>query len=263
MASTIVPLPIRRPSRMRGIRCGVLLIDSMPPATTMSVSPAAMPCAASITAFRPEPHTLLIVIAATCSCRPPWSAAWRAGFCPSPAATTLPMMHSSTAAGSMPARRTASRTAIAPSCGAVKSFRDPRNLPVAVRAAATMTASRIDMETFDGVAAEQELQARQDGVARAFELARPLHVPRADDDVVVAELDGGHARERRAHGDGPGKLGSLGGSRLPPDDLGEHRRREALQGLHDPSMISPGRPGFGRRGLRRNPQIERRPFPLD
>ena len=48
----------------------MLLIDSMPPATAMSMSPAAMPCAASITALRPEPHTLLIVIAATCSCEP-------------------------------------------------------------------------------------------------------------------------------------------------------------------------------------------------
>ena len=77
----------------------MLLIDSMPPATAMSMSPVAIPCAASITAFRPEPQTLLIVIAATCSCRPPLSAAWRAGFWPSPAATTLPMMHSSTDGG--------------------------------------------------------------------------------------------------------------------------------------------------------------------
>ena len=40
-------------------------MDSMPPATTMSTSPAAIPCAASITAFNPDPHTLLIVSAAT------------------------------------------------------------------------------------------------------------------------------------------------------------------------------------------------------
>ena len=42
-----------------------LLIDSMPPATAMSMSPVAMPCAASMTAFSPEPQTLLIVSAAT------------------------------------------------------------------------------------------------------------------------------------------------------------------------------------------------------
>ena len=90
-----------------------------------------MPCAASITAFSPEPQTLLIVSAATRSGSPPLSAAWRAGFWPSPADTTLPMMHSSTHrrvdAG---ARATASRTTSAPSCGAVKSFSAPRNLPV-------------------------------------------------------------------------------------------------------------------------------------
>ena len=56
---------MRSPSRAPGRRYGQLLIDSMPPATAMSMSPAAMPCAASITAFSPEPHTLLMVSAAT------------------------------------------------------------------------------------------------------------------------------------------------------------------------------------------------------
>jgi len=121
----------------------VLLMDSMPPATAMSTSPAWIACAASITALSPEPQTLLTVMAATCSDRPPLSAACRAAFWPSPAETTLPMMHSSTDAGSIPARRTASRTTIAPSCGAVNSFRDPRNFPIGVRTAETMTTSRI------------------------------------------------------------------------------------------------------------------------
>ena len=109
----------------------------------MSISPVAIPCAASITAFRPDPHTLLMVSAATWSARPPPSAAWRAGFWPTPALTTLPMMHSSTIAGSMPARRTASATTSAPNCGAVKSFSAPRNFPVGVRTALTMTEFRI------------------------------------------------------------------------------------------------------------------------
>src|ERR1700681_2908862 len=51
------------------------------------------------------------------------------------------MMHSSTTVGSMPARRTASATTSAPSCGAVKSFNAPRNFPVGVRTALTMTDS--------------------------------------------------------------------------------------------------------------------------
>ena len=56
---------MRSPSRARGSRYGQLLMDSMPPATAMSMSPTAMPWAASITAFSPEPQTLLIVSAAT------------------------------------------------------------------------------------------------------------------------------------------------------------------------------------------------------
>jgi len=47
-------------------------------------------CAASATAFSPEPHTLLMVIAATRGAQPPLRAAWRAGFWPRPACTTLP-----------------------------------------------------------------------------------------------------------------------------------------------------------------------------
>src|SRR6185312_15713395 len=66
---------------------------------------------------------------------------------------TLPMMHSSTAAGSIPARATASRTAIAPRSVALKSFRTPRNLPVGVRTAEMMTLSLIsDLFAIRGVA---------------------------------------------------------------------------------------------------------------
>jgi hypothetical protein len=43
---------------------------SWPPAMTISLSPSRMACAASITAFRPEPQTLLIVIAGTACGRP-------------------------------------------------------------------------------------------------------------------------------------------------------------------------------------------------
>src|SRR4030095_9025074 len=51
------------------------------------------------------------------------------------------MMHSSTRPGSMPARRTASRMTIDPSCGAVNSLREPRNFPVGRRTAERMTLS--------------------------------------------------------------------------------------------------------------------------
>ena len=63
------------------------------------------------------------------------SAACRAGFWPRPAWITQPMITSSTSSGFTPARLTASRTTIAPSCGAENPFNEPRNFPTGVRAA--------------------------------------------------------------------------------------------------------------------------------
>jgi hypothetical protein len=115
---------------------------SMPPATNRSSSPARTAWAASMTAFRPEPQTLLIVVAPTDSGSPAKMAAWRAGFCPSPAETTLPMITSSIAAGSwMPARSTAAFTTRAPSWGAGRLLRPPWNRPMGVRTALRITAS--------------------------------------------------------------------------------------------------------------------------
>ena len=51
------------------------------------------------------------------------------------------MMHSSTTAGSMPARLTASATTMEPMSMADSVFRLPPNLPTAVRAPETMTMS--------------------------------------------------------------------------------------------------------------------------
>ena len=70
---------------------------SMPPATMICASPARIAWSASITAFSPEPHTLLIVSAAIVSGKPAYSAACRAGAWPKPAANTLPMITSSIA----------------------------------------------------------------------------------------------------------------------------------------------------------------------
>ena len=72
---------------------------SMPPATMSSASPARMADAPIITAFRPEPHTLLMVVALTPSGRPAFSAAWRAGAWPAPAWSTWPMIASSILSG--------------------------------------------------------------------------------------------------------------------------------------------------------------------
>src|SRR5712671_4827288 len=112
---------------------------SMPPATTISESPVWIPWAARATAFKPDPQTLLMVSAATSGRRPPPSAACRAGFCPSPADTTLPMMTSSTLDGARPARSHAARMTRLPSCGAVKGFNVPWNFPMGVRTALRIT----------------------------------------------------------------------------------------------------------------------------
>ncbi len=88
MVSTSFASPMRKPSREPGSTCGAALMFSWPPATTMSASPCAMACAASITAFRPEPQTTLIVIAGTAAGMPALISAWRAGFWPAAAVST-------------------------------------------------------------------------------------------------------------------------------------------------------------------------------
>src|SRR5260221_14685794 len=56
-----------------------------------------------------------------------------------PAETTLPMITSSIESDEIPERRTTSFMTIAPSCGAVKLARLPRNLPVGMRTAPAIT----------------------------------------------------------------------------------------------------------------------------
>src|SRR5690349_10758580 len=107
----------------------------MPPATSTSASPVAIPCAASITALSPEPQTLLIVRAAT--------------------------------EGGSPARATASFTTRAPSAGALKPLSEPRSLPVGTRTAERITASRTGLPSRRGLeAAEVAGGARQEAGAQ-------------------------------------------------------------------------------------------------
>ncbi|MNT05666.1 hypothetical protein D3C72_1402940 [compost metagenome] len=141
--STSLVSPMRKPSREPGSTCGAALMFSMPPATTISASPAMIALAASITAFRPEPHTLLMVMAGTMSGRPALREAWRAGFWPAAAVSTWPMMTSLTWSGFTPARSSAALMTRAPSSGAGILASEPPNLPTAVRAAETMTMSVI------------------------------------------------------------------------------------------------------------------------
>ncbi|SAL03985.1 hypothetical protein AWB77_06910 [Caballeronia fortuita] len=71
---------MRKPSREPGSTCGAALMFSWPPAMTISASPAMIAFAASITALRPEPQTLLIVMPGTMSGKPALMSDWRAGF---------------------------------------------------------------------------------------------------------------------------------------------------------------------------------------
>ena len=114
---------------------------SMPPATITFASPAGMRPAPSITAFSPEPQTLLMVVALTESGSPALRAAWRAGAWPAPAWMTWPMKTSSTSSAAMPDRSTAARIATAPRSVAGTVDSPPPNLPIGVRAADRMKTS--------------------------------------------------------------------------------------------------------------------------
>ena len=125
--------------------CGALVIDSMPPATTTLAEPALIRSWASIMAFMPEPHTLLMVVQPAEVGRPAWSDAWRAGAWPRLAGRTQPMITSLTSAGAMPDCSRAALMAMEPSVGEGTPVNWPRKEPMAVRLAPAMTMS--DMGT--------------------------------------------------------------------------------------------------------------------
>ena len=116
-------------------------MHSCPPAMTISAVPFSMLCAASCTAFRPDPQTRLTVIALIVTGSPACSAVWRAGFCPHPAVSTCPIMTSSTASADTLLCDSSAFTTMAPSCTALCVAISPIKRPVGVRNAATITAS--------------------------------------------------------------------------------------------------------------------------
>ena len=88
MWSSISTSPYLKPSRDLGSRCGAWVIDSWPPATTTSNSPARISWSASAMASRPDRHTLLMVSAGHAQRMPALWAACRAGIWPAPAVST-------------------------------------------------------------------------------------------------------------------------------------------------------------------------------
>ena len=76
--SSSFPWPSRSPTRAPRTTKGAWLMDSMPPASTMSASPASCRCAAEMTAWMPEPQSRFTVSAGTESGTPARSPTWRA-----------------------------------------------------------------------------------------------------------------------------------------------------------------------------------------
>ena len=139
--STRAALPIRYPVRARSSRYGAFDIDSIPPATATSYSPARIAFDTSMTARIPDPQTLETVTHGTELGIPAPSDACRAGACPTPAERTLPITTCSMSPGATPALSSAARIAADPRAGAGRDESFPRNEPTGVRAADRMTTS--------------------------------------------------------------------------------------------------------------------------
>src|SRR6478735_1562048 len=115
----------------------------MPPATTALAEPALIRSCANMTAFTPEPQTLLMVVQPAASGMPAARDAWRAGAWPNPAGSTQPMITSSIWSAATPDWASAAWIAAAPKVGEGTPVNWPRKDPMAVRLAPTMTTSLI------------------------------------------------------------------------------------------------------------------------
>src|SRR5882757_11585822 len=127
---------------VRAAPSGTRLIDSTPPATTMSYCPAMTPCAACSSAAWLDPQARFTVIPGTVSGKPAASAAYRPMLLDwSPIWLTHPHTTSSMITGSIPVRSTSAvSTSADRSCGCIPAS-EPLRLPIGVRTASTMTAS--------------------------------------------------------------------------------------------------------------------------
>src|SRR5687768_5910379 len=182
MWSSSFPLPSRSPQRPPGSRYGAPLMLSVPPATMISASAHFTACAASITAFSPDPQTLLTVCAGTESGMPARMEAWRAGFMPRPAWRMQPRITSSTWSGRTDARRTASLTATAPRSTADTSLKAPPKLPMGVRHPLRMTTSSLPMTVLP-------LEAYNTGHGRRGGLSVRPEIHPVRDGVPAQELE--------------------------------------------------------------------------
>ncbi len=124
---------------------GMRLIDSVPPATITSASPASIARAARAIACRPDAQKRLTVMAAAAGGIPARRAACRATFIPcSASGIAQPRMTSSTISGVSAGTRASAALMAAPAMSSGRVWRSvPLGaLPTAVRTLATITASR-------------------------------------------------------------------------------------------------------------------------
>src|SRR5690348_5690972 len=125
---------------------GIMLMDSVPPATMTSACPEMMRSAAMAMACNPEEQKRLMVMAEASTGRPARREAMRATFMPcSASGMAQPRMTSSISLGlRRGTRATAARMAMAArSSGRVERSVPLKALPTAVRTELTITASRI------------------------------------------------------------------------------------------------------------------------
>ena len=139
IASSALTSPMRNPKRAFGSRYGAHDIDSMPPPTPISTSPARICASSRPTARMPEAHTLLIVSELTSFGMPALICAWRDGIWPCPACRTWPMITCCTSSAATSARSSAALIAIPPSSVASSVERPPPIFPIGVRALPRMT----------------------------------------------------------------------------------------------------------------------------
>src|SRR3954447_23836244 len=114
-------------------------MDSMPPPTATSRSPARMAASRMPVARTPEAQTLLMVSEETSLGMPASICAWREGIWPCPAWSTWPITTCWTCSGSTPARSSAALIAIPPSRGAWEDDSPPPSVPTGVRAVPRIT----------------------------------------------------------------------------------------------------------------------------
>ena len=129
IASTAGLSPMRKPNRAPGSRYGAFDIDSIPPATPISRSPARIAWSATPIVRIPEAQTLFTVSDGTSRGIPALICAWREGIWPCPACSTWPKITCWICSGATSERSRAASIALPPSSVASLEARAPPILP--------------------------------------------------------------------------------------------------------------------------------------